>query len=837
MKQFEYWSTKDITDVLAQLNTTIHGLSSEEAHRRLTVYGPNHIDISIEGSWNILLRQIQSPFNYLLLIAALIEVLVGDYINGALICFLTCINIVIGFYQEYKARKTVLLLKRYIPSKASVIRDGKEIHIAHELIVPGDIIVIQEGNTVPADARVIQGTLQVDESTLTGESLPVEKITAAIPSTAEIFHATNILFAGTTITQGKGLAVIIATGNSTIFYTITSSIHTTTKISSYEKGLIDLSRITLYFVIITMTAIFIVKQFMYSPIHSIDELIFFITLIIAIVPEALPAVVAFSLAQGALKLAKNHVVVKRLTAMNDLGNVEILCTDKTGTLTELHLSVDSIEASDPELCHTFFILDNFDQTQSTHIRTLFDTVLFEYASTSIKNAAKSYRVLEKIPFDSSRMRTTLLVKDSSNTTFLISRGAPEILLQLSESTTHELSLQELSTKIKDFGEQGKRVLALAYKQVDTKKLSPELENNLQFLGFAVLTNPVKKDVHKTVKLAQELGVAIKMITGDSKEVAGYVGKQIGLVDQGHNIITGSELKKLSPEEFKKECIHCSIFARIDPVTKANIIESLQESHEVGFMGEGINDVPALKKANIGIVVQEASDAARAVSDIVLLKRDLYVVVAGIKQGRITFSNINKYIKCTLAGNFGNYYSLALFSLLVPFLPMLPTQILFINLLSDFPLIAIASDLVAFSEIRRPKNYNLYSLLPLTFLLGLVGTLSDIIFFSLFYTATPNMFRTLWFILNIASDIVLIYSVRTNHAFYKAPRPSGLLVLASCMSLIVCFILPYNSIGHAWLSFETPTLMSMIYLLGIILLYGIMTELVKLSYYRYIRNTK
>ncbi len=837
MKQFEYWSTKDITDVLAQLNTTIHGLSSEEAHRRLTVYGPNHIDISIEGSWNILLRQIQSPFNYLLLIAALIEVLVGDYINGALICFLTCINIVIGFYQEYKARKTVLLLKRYIPSKASVIRDGKEIHIAHELIVPGDIIVIQEGNTVPADARVIQGTLQVDESTLTGESLPVEKITAAIPSTAEIFHATNILFAGTTITQGKGLAVIIATGNSTIFYTITSSIHTTTKISSYEKGLIDLSRITLYFVIITMTAIFIVKQFMYSPIHSIDELIFFITLIIAIVPEALPAVVAFSLAQGALKLAKNHVVVKRLTAMNDLGNVEILCTDKTGTLTELHLSVDSIEASDPELCHTFFILDNFDQTQSTHIRTLFDTVLFEYASTSIKNAAKSYRVLEKIPFDSSRMRTTLLVKDSSNTTFLISRGAPEILLQLSESTTHELSLQELSTKIKDFGEQGKRVLALAYKQVDTKKLSPELENNLQFLGFAVLTNPVKKDVHKTVKLAQELGVAIKMITGDSKEVAGYVGKQIGLVDQGHNIITGSELKKLSPEEFKKECIHCSIFARIDPVTKANIIESLQESHEVGFMGEGINDVPALKKANIGIVVQEASDAARAVSDIVLLKRDLYVVIAGIKQGRITFSNINKYIKCTLAGNFGNYYSLALFSLLVPFLPMLPTQILFINLLSDFPLIAIASDLVAFSEIRRPKNYNLYSLLPLTFLLGLVGTLSDIIFFSLFYTATPNMFRTLWFILNIASDIVLIYSVRTNHAFYKAPRPSGLLVLASCMSLIVCFILPYNSIGHAWLSFETPTLMSMIYLLGIILLYGIMTELVKLSYYRYIRNTK
>ncbi len=837
MKQFEYWSTKDITDVLAQLNTTIHGLSSEEAHRRLTVYGPNHIDISIEGSWNILLRQIQSPFNYLLLIAALIEVLVGDYINGALICFLTCINIVIGFYQEYKARKTVLLLKRYIPSKASVIRDGKEIHIAHELIVPGDIIVIQEGNTVPADARVIQGTLQVDESTLTGESLPVEKITAAIPSAAEIFHATNILFAGTTITQGKGLAVIIATGNSTIFYTITSSIHTTTKISSYEKGLIDLSRITLYFVIITMTAIFIVKQFMYSPIHSIDELIFFITLIIAIVPEALPAVVAFSLAQGALKLAKNHVVVKRLTAMNDLGNVEILCTDKTGTLTELHLSVDSIESSDPELCHTFFILDNLDQTQSTHIRTLFDTVLFDYASTSIKNAAKSYRVLEKIPFDSSRMRTTLLVKDSSNTTFLISRGAPEILLQLSESTTHELSLQELSTKIKDFGEQGKRVLAIAYKQVDTEKLSPEMENNLQFLGFAVLTNPVKKDVHKTVKLAQELGVAIKMITGDSKEVAGYVGRQIGLVDQGHNIITGSELKKLSPEEFKKECIHCSIFARIDPVTKANIIESLQESHEVGFMGEGINDVPALKKANIGIVVQEASDAARAVSDIVLLKRDLYVVVAGIKQGRITFSNINKYIKCTLAGNFGNYYSLALFSLLVPFLPMLPTQILLINLLSDFPLIAIASDLVAFSEIRRPKNYNLYSLLPLTFLLGLVGTLSDIIFFSAFYTVTPNMFRTLWFILNIASDIVLIYSVRTNHAFYKAPRPSGLLVLASCMSLIICFILPYSSIGHAWLSFETPTLMSMIYVLGIVLLYGIMTELVKLSYYRYIRNTK
>lgn len=837
MKQFVYWSTQGVKDVFAQLHTTIQGLSSDEAQQRLTLYGPNHIDITIEGGWRILLRQLQSPFNYLLLMAALIEVIVGDYINGALICFLTCLNIVIGFYQEYKAHKTVLLLKRYIPSKTYVIRNGKEIQIAHELIVPGDIIVVQEGNTIPADARFVQGALQVDESTLTGESLPVEKVTKAISSSSEIFQATNILFAGTTVTQGKGLAVVLATGNATVFYTITSSIHTTTKISSYEKGLIDLSRITLYFVIITMAAIFIVKQFTYSPIHFIDELIFFITLIIAIVPEALPAVVAFSLAQGALKLAKNHVVVKRLTAMNDLGNVEILCTDKTGTITELHLAVDSIESPDPELCHTFLILDNFNQSQSTQTKSPFDTVLLEYASASIKNAAKKYTILAKIPFDSSRMRTTLLVKDSSNKIFLISRGAPDILLQLSESTTNGLSLEELYKKVKDFGEQGKRALAIAYKQVNTEKLTPELENDLQFLGFAVLTNPIKHDVHKTVKLAKELGVALKMITGDSKEVASYVGKHIGLVDQEHNVITGSELTKLSPEEFKKECIHCSIFARIDPVTKARIIESLQESYEVGFMGEGINDVPALKKANVGIVVQEASDVARAVSDIVLLKRDLHVVVAGIKQGRTTFSNINKYIKCTLAGNFGNYYSLALFSLLVPFLPMLPTQILLINVLSDFPLIAIASDLVPFSEIRRPKNYNLYALLPLTFLLGLVGTLSDIIFFSMFYTTTPDMFRTLWFVLNIVSDVVLIYSVRTTHAFYKAPRPSGLLALASCISLIICFILPYSSIGHAWLSFEPPAFIDLMYVLAIVLLYGIMTELVKLSYYRYARNTR
>ena len=569
------------------------------------------------------------------------------------------------------------------------------------------------------------------------------------------------------------------------------------------------------FVVVTVALIFIVKQLVHANVSLADELVFFITLIVAIVPEALPTVVAFSLSQGAMKLAKNHVVVKRLSAIDDLGDIEILCTDKTGTITELSLSVDTVVSSDPDMCLLFQLMDTLAYSNGMTGKGAFDDVLLGYASQAVRDRLKSYAVLAKVPFDSFRMRVAVIVKDKEGKRFLITKGAPEKVLERSSSIDGSLSRETMSEKIEAYGRDGKRTLGVAYKQVAQDIIDDELEQGLHFLGFIALNNSIKSGVATTIEMAQKLGVQVKMITGDSKEVAGFVGKQIGLVADHADVVTGAQLALLQAAEFKEQCLKFAVFARIDPETKAHIIETLQESHEVGFLGEGINDVPALKKANVAIVVQEASDIARAVSDIVLLKRDLHVVVWGIKQGRITFSNINKYIKCTLAGNFGNYYSLAFFSLIVPFLPMLPTQILLINLLSDFPLISIASDRVDNYQVRRPKNYSLIKMLPLVLLLGFVGTLSDVFFFSAFYNRSPEMFRTLWFILNIISNLVLIYLIRTSQFFLKASRPSWLLVLASCTSAIVCLMLPYSAIGQSWFSFVGPTWADMALVFGIV----------------------
>ena len=622
------------------------------------------------------------------------------------------------------------------------------------------------------------------------------------------------------------------TGNDTIFYTITAGGQSQFKLSAYEKSLLDLSRVIMRFVIVTVVIIFIVKQLVHSHVSFADELVFFITLIVAIVPEALPTVVAFSLSQGALKLAKNHVVVKRLSAIDDLGDIEILCTDKTGTITELRLSVDAVVSSEPDRCLLFQLMDTLAHTNGMTGKGAFDDVLLGYAPHELKERLKTYTLLAKVPFDSFRMRTTVLVKDETGKRFSITKGAPDVLLGLSSSIDGSLSAEAMNEKIKEFGRDGKRTLGVAYKLVSQDTIDDTLEQGLNFLGFIALNNPIKQGVATTIEMAHKLGVDVKMITGDSKEVAGFVGKQVGLVPSNEDVITGAQLAQLPSAEFKEQCLKYSIFARIDPETKANIIASLQQSHEVGFMGEGINDVPALKKANVAIVVQEASDIARAVSDIVLLKRDLHVVVSGIRQGRITFSNINKYIKCTLAGNFGNYYSLAFFSLIVPFLPMLPTQMLLINLLSDFPLISIASDTVDHYQVRRPKSYSLTAMLPLVFLLGFVGSLSDIIFFSAFYGRSPDMFRSLWFILNIVSNLVLIYSIRTSKFFLYASRPSWLLMFASCISLCACLLLPYSAFGHSWFSFVGPTLSDMVKVLGIVVIYGIMTEFVKIQYNKY-----
>jgi Mg2+-importing ATPase len=432
------------------------------------------------------------------------------------------------------------------------------------------------------------------------------------------------------------------------------------------------------------------------------------------------------------------------------------------------------------------------------------------------------------------MRSAFLVESVKNEKILIVKGAPESIIKNCLKFGGNFNKKEIIEDIEKEGLDGKRVLAIAFKKVDSKISSIKVqdEKSLTFLGFFVFSDPLKTTAKEAIELSKKLGVQIKIITGDSKEVAGYVAKRTGLASGGQDLISGQELGKLTKEEFDDACDEKSVFARISPDVKHNIIKSLQKKYEVGFLGEGVNDAPALKTANVGIAVMEASDVARDSADVVLLQKDLRVIVNGIKDGRMIFSNINKYIKCALASNFGNFYSIAVISLFVNFLPMLPVQILLGNILSDFPLISVATDSVDIEELKKPKAYQLHNVLPLIISLALVSTVFDFIFFAIFFKQAPAVIQTLWFIESILTELLLIFVIRTRKKFWKAKKPSAWLLWLSVIDAIFIIALPFLSIGQTWFHFVVLPILPILIVFFLVGCYFIASEMVKLVCFHY-----
>ncbi len=828
MKNYGYWSSLTPEMVYKELHSSEQGLSKQEARQRLAQYGKNEISTRVETIFTLLARQFRSPFNYLLIIAALIAFISHDLTDTLLIAIFTLINIALGFYQEYKAHRVMLLLKKFIPENCHVVRDNKIITINKSELVPGDVVELEAGMVVPADMRITKTTnVLVDEAVLTGESMPINKDAKKIDHEIQLFEAKNIVFAGTTIMGGSGLGIVFATGNNTEFHHITIGGQDLTRISGYEKNLLRLSYLILYLVVGTILLILGIKVLLAQTIKPADFILFALALIITIIPEALPTVVAFSLSQAAAKLARNHLVVKRLSSVQDLGNIQLLCIDKTGTITETYLMLDNVISSNKEKTILYATIG-----QGAAESGPFEGIITHATTPEIDKQSKEYTDIKSIPFESFRMRSSVLVQDKQKNRILIVKGAPESLLSISTASEGGEILANIEKQAIELGQTGKRIFAIAYKKFDRDDYDKDDEKDLIFLGFFSCINPLKKGTQETIHFAQKLGVQVKMITGDSKEVAEFVGKQVGLIKSQEDAILGKDLAKLQDEEFISAVNKYTIFSRVDPELKAQIIIALQKSHEVGFLGEGINDVPALKTANVAIVVQGAADIARAYADIILLHRDLRVILEGIHQGRVTFANIDKYLRWALSSNFGNYYSLAFISLFIKYLPMLPVQILFLNILSDFPLIAVSSDTVDVSELRRPKRYQLKKELVLIALLALINSLSDFVFFGIFYNRQPDMVRTLWVIENMLTQIVLIFSIRTFRPFYKAKRPGKALTIISIFTVLICLILPYTYIGHRFFSFTPPTFGDLAIIFGITVGYFVVSETIKLLYVHY-----
>lgn len=832
---FSQYAKQTSEQIFTALNTSLAGLSTHEVHTRQKEVGLNQIEKHSVTWLTILKRQFTSPFIYVFFIIIAIYLVLGEYTNTIIIASIIAINIILGFYQEYRAENNLKLLKKYLISSVLTRRDGQENKVLNNLLVPGDIIIVYPGDIIPADCRFIQAeNLMIDESTLTGESRLVSKTAASQEqSPTNPFEANNIGFAGTTITSGKAIAVVFAIGINTALGHIAYLATETMSESNLNKGTMRLARFIFSLILITLVITIVLNVLLKGKDLPLTELfIFSIALAITAMPEALPIVITFCLSQGASLLAQQKVIVKRLSAIEDLGSIEVLCTDKTGTLTENTLAIVNIFADNPR--DTLFYAANMliQQNKKNNQNKDFDNALWQSLTPEEQEKSLTFKQVKEIPFDHAlKKNITLLQKNE--TYFLIVRGQPEEIKKQVNLTKEKSAL--LEQWIINEEEKGNRVVAVAKKELstieDTSTSTLSAYQGLEFLGLISFADPIKKTAFVAVKKAQDLGLKLKILSGDSSYVCASVALQLGIITNKNEVITGTEFDKKTPKE-RAHCAHSySVFARVTPEQKYEIINYLQKKYSVGYLGDGINDAPALKTANVSMVVQDAAPIARETADIILLKKNLLVIVSGIEEGRKIFINTLKYVNISIAMNFGNFFSLAIASLLIDYLPMLPIQLLAVNILSDFPMIAIATDNVSHNDIARIKKYNIKDIALIAIIIGGVSSFFDFTIFAIFSKHLPATLQTSWFIASILTELACIFSLRKKDLFFKPSFPSLPLILLAIITGIITIGLPFTSFGQNILQLIPLSMHNLLIIGAVVTAYFITTELVKLFYYR------
>lgn len=795
------------------------GLSSEEAAKRLHIYGKNALPRPQYRLLTLIVRQCKGIFNLLLLGAAALTWSLGQPIDASFILLFVFLSVGLSLYQEQKSNAAADTLRSYLMRTITVRRDNTDCDMPIEYLVPGDILKLESGDIVPADA-VVRHTLglQVDETTFTGESIPVVKTA----SEGEVHAPEHLLLQGVVIIRGAAFAEVIATGTGTKLAHLAKKASEVQNESELNKGINRISSFILKVTVGTLACVVLANIMIEGNAADIPALIVFaIALAVSVIPEALPLVMTFSLSHSALKLARENVIVKRLSSVQDLGSIEVLCSDKTGTITENHLVYKNVFVA-PEAQYHPLVLSRLTAHDliETHPEP-FDRATHEALTEAMQREVASFELLEEEAFDPRERSNGAIVKQRGRTLH-IRRGSPEYFI--GKGVVAETVV---AAWIAEEEKNGRRILGVSY----------DYGAGPVFAGLISFADELKASTVATVNAARELNVALTIITGDSKRVAEAVGREIGLVTKPEEVMDASEFFDLSSSKQYARSSEIRVFARTTPEQKLDIIELLKKRHTVGFLGEGINDAPALKAAHVSMVVQSASDVARETADIILLKSDLSVIIEGIRLGRTTYANTLKYIRATLVSNFGNFYAVAIGSLFISFLPMLPKQLLLLNLLSDFPMMAIAFDAVSKEEVASPQRYDYRALYIIFITLGLVSTMFDFMYFALFYHISPEVLQTNWFIASVLTEILLIISIRSLLPVEKAGRPAGIIIGLASFAFVLTILIPIIPVTARFFEFTRPSLTHFALIIGLAFLYLLTTEMVKRPLVRFLRKTR
>lgn len=819
---------QDVQEILKEFQTRHEGLTNQEVGDRLQKFGKNIIVEEVKSHWLLkYLQEFKNPMVIILLFAAVFSFVVGEHIDAAIVGGIVLFSTLLNFFQEFKANKAAEKLEERLQIKVNVMRNGQDVEVNFKKIVPGDILVLNAGDLIPADARVLESKdFFVNQSSLTGESYPTEKVLESLGGAAmSLGELKNIVFSGTNVISGSAKAVILKTGRDTEFGKIAKNIQGPDIDSEFVRGV---NKFSLF--ILKITIAFVIFIFFFNSILKqsgiFESFMFAIAVAVGLTPELLPMILSITMGNGSIKMSEKGVIVKKLSAIPNFGSMDVLCTDKTGTLTEDHIELVKYVDCNGKDDENVLLAAYLNSAYQTGIKSPMDDAVLKHQKIDVKD----YKKIDEIPFDFVRKKMSVVV-EKDGLRFMITKGAPEEILK--SSTVESVHHSKILKIYEDLSAQGYRVLSIARKEVVNHHEVYEVdeEKEMTLLGYIAFFDPAKKEARETIKEINNKGVEIKIITGDNELVTKKICEDLDVTVKG--VMLGQDIDTMTDDALRVMVEKTTIFARFSPNEKNRVILALKANgHVVGYMGDGINDAPSLKTADVGISVENAVDVAKESAEIILTHKSLKELLDGIIEGRKTFANSMKYLMMGISSNFGNMFSVLGAVVILPFLPMLPVQILLNNLLYDISQIAIPKDNVDEEYIAAPKRWDMKFIKKFMIVFGLISSFYDFATFAFLYFMLHSnevVFRTGWFLESMATQVLIIHFIRTKRLPFIQSTAHPALIATTLGIVVIAWIIPFTPVANL-LGFAPLSPIILLGLAAIVIAYLITVEIAKRFFY-------